>query len=816
MKILKLHLTLCLLVIAPIIYAQSNTLTLWYDTPAEKWEEALPVGNGHMGAMVFGDVTHERIQFNENTLYSGEPNNDIANQIPIYKSLEQVRQWMYEGKNDVADRYIEQHWVGRLDEAYQPFGNIYMDFDMPGEVTKYTRLLDLSKAICLTRYCVNGVQVEREVFASYPARAIFVRLKAAKPILNFTVSLSSPHPYETLYKMTDKSLTMRGQAPAHVQRRTLSKIREAGTERLHPEYFDHKGRVLHTSQVLYADSLDGKGMPFEAQLIPLAFDGVIQLTDNGLRATGCSEVIFALYAATAYNGWNVSPSLHGRNPHLLFQNFQQLSFGKSYDQLRKEHIADYSRLFSRVSLTLPTNNKASRLPTNQRLLQFAKTNDLSLVALMFQYGRYLMIAGSRPGGQPLNLQGLWNDLVIPPWNGGYTLNINLEMNYWPAEVTNLSECHEPLFRFINEIAQSGRTAARQMYGLDGWTVHHNLSLWRECYPSDGFTYWFFWNLSGAWLCSHLWEHYLYTGDIDFLRRCYPLMYESARFYSGWLVQNEDGNWVTPVGTSPENFYRMNEGRTASVCPGPTMDMAILRNLFANTLAAAQVLNVENDSLCQHIQKQLQGFPPYRIGRDGRLLEWDKEYEESEVQHRHLSHLFGLYPGNDFTPDNPSLWCAARRSLETRGIQGTGWSMAWKVALWARMGDGQQAWRVLRTMFYPISDNTPDQGGIYPNLFHGAPFQIDSNFGLTAGVAEMLLQSHNGSICLLPALPRQWSQGEVRGLKARGNYTVDIRWERGKLTEATLYNPNGGMCCITYGKLVKNVCLPAGRSVKVTF
>ena len=814
MKQLRFYLSLCLLAIVQTITAQPDALTLWYDTPAEKWEEALPVGNGNMGAMIFGGITQERIQFNENTLYSGEPDNSIAGQIPIYKDLKKVQQWMREGKNDVADRYIKQHWAGRLDEVYQPFGNLYLDFDMPGEVTDYTRSLDLSKAISLTQYRINGIQVKREVFASHPARAIFIRLTAEKPILDFSIKLSSPHPHSTLCKAENHALLIRGQAPAHVQRRTLDKIREFGTEKLHPEYFDQAGNVLHTSQVLYADSLDGKGMPFEAQLTPISCNGNMDMTGNQLKVSECSEIVFTLHAATAYNGWNVSPTRHGKIPHLAIQKQQELLRGKNYNQLREEHIADHTQLFGRVNLTLPAH-KSAQQTTDRRLRQFAQTKDASLIALMFQYGRYLMIAGSRTGGQPLNLQGLWNDLVIPPWNAGYTLNINLEMNYWPAEVTNLSECHEPLFSFIEEIAQSGKTAAQQMYNLNGWVIHHNISLWRECYPSDGFTYWFFWNLSGAWLCSHIWEHYCYTGDRAFLESYYPLMREAARFYSGWLVKDEDGRWITPVGTSPENYYRMENGKEASVCPAPTMDIAILRNLFSNTLQAADILH-KKDELCLRLQEQLQGFPPYQIGKDGRLLEWDKEYEESEIRHRHLSHLFGLFPGNDITKADAQTWKAARRSLETRGFQSTGWSMAWKIALWARLGEGKQALRAIHTMLYPIADGTSDQGGIYNNLFNGAPFQIDGNFGLTTGVAEMLLQSHEGDIHLLPALPQEWNKGEVTGLKARGNCTVNICWEKGKLKHATLFSPIEQTRRITYRTKTKEVHLPAGKTVEVQF
>lgn len=795
------------------VNAQDN-LTLWYEQPAQKWEEALPVGNGRIGAMVFGGIENERIQFNENTLYSGEPDDNVTRNIPINKELDRVTQWIKEGKNDEADHFIGKNWAGRLNEAYQPFGNINLDFHMEGEVTEYTRSLSLENAISSTRYRVSGIQVEREVFASSPGQALFIRIKAEKPILDFTATLTSPHPARNLTETGRNSLIIQGQAPAHAQRRTLQSIRNFGTQHLHPEYFDEKGNVLHTSQVLYADSLDGKGMPFEACLIPIAKDGTIQTDNNRIEVKECSEIVLVLYAATGYNGWNVSPSQQGKNPSLEIMQQQKYLAGKEYAQIRKEHISDYQQLFNRVSFELPSAYTRN-MPTDIRLTQFSQTEDLSLIALIFQYGRYLMIAGSRPGGQPLNLQGIWNDLLLPPWNSGYTLNINLQMNYWPAEVTNLSECHEPLFRFLTEISQRGQETAREMYDLDGWVIHHNVSLWREGYPSDGFTYWFFWNMSGGWLCSHIWEHYLYTNDKVFLERYFPIMLGSAKFYSEWLVQNEDGAWVTPVGTSPENHFILPNGKEASVCPGPTMDIAIVRNLFSNTVQAARILQKE-DSFTKKLDGQLSLLPPYQAGKQGQLLEWNKEYTEFEPQHRHVSHLFGLFPGHDITPQNKRIFEAARRSLENRGLKTTGWSMAWKTALWARLQDGNKSMQAIRNMLHPIDANNPEGAGMYKNLFNGAPFQIDGNFGLTAGIAEMLLQSDESSIYLLPALPSEWKEGVIKGLKARGGYTVDLHWKKGKLREATLLSPKDRTCRIVYRNKIKEVMLKANEQMIVNF
>lgn len=796
---------LCILPLA----AQDNEL--WYTTPATQWEDALPVGNGRLGAMVFGDTRCERIQLNENTLYSGEPDMAVDG-IRLGEHKAEVMRLLAEGRQVEAEAIAQREWAGRLDEAYQPMGDLWLDFHLDGKVTDYAHRLRMRDGMAVTTYRQGRTHIRREVFASYPDQVVVVRVEADRPI-DFDVRLSTPHPLRLRFGEAD-CLLLEGQAPAHVQRRTAEAIRAAGTERLHPEYFDADGRQIRSGHVLYADQLDGRGTRFLASLKPCLEDGEAVVADTVLRIRRCTRASFVLAAATSYNGPDKSPSREGRDPSVRVANDLQGMEGRTYADWRRRHVDDFAALFSRVDFRLPAPANVAALPTDERLRRFTGDNDPALYALFFQLGRYLMIAGSRPGGQPLNLQGLWNDKVVPPWCAGYTLNINLEMNYWPAEVTNLSECHEPLFRFLREIAARGRRVAADMYGLDGWTVHHNMSIWREGYPSDGFVYWFFWNMSGPWLCQHIWEHYAYTADVDFLREMYPVMAGSARFCSQWLVDDGRGCLVTPVGTSPENHYLLPDGGEASLCPGPTMDMAIVRHLFARTLEAARVLGVD-DALTDTLRSQLPRLRPYRKGSHGQLLEWDKEYAEYEPQHRHVSHLFGLYPGSDVALD-PVWREAARRSLLDRGDKTTGWSMAWKTSLWARLHDGDHAYATLRNLLNLVSTGQDGTlaGGVYRNLLNALPFQIDGNFGATAGMAEMLLQSHGETVDLLPALPTAWPEGEVRGLKARGGLTVDLRWKDGLLLEAVLTASHTGSYRLAYRGATHTLRLFAGQRVSL--
>lgn len=791
-----------------------NDDRLWYTSPARVWEEALPVGNGRLGAMVFGDARCERIQFNEHTLYSGEPDRSVRG-IRLTDRLDEVTELLRAGRNAEADSIAGRAWIGRLNEAYQPFGDLYFDLGMEGPVSGYTHALDLREAVVTTSYVQGGVRIVREVFASHPHGVIVVRLKADRPVLRFDVRFASPHPVTV--GVEGGVLTMTGRAPEHVQRRTVEAIEQAGTQRLHPEHFDASGRVLRRDQVLYGEALDGGGMTFRSTLTPLSVDGKWTLCDDRIRVSDCREATFLLAAATSFNGFDRSPSREGLDPAQLLAAQADSLAGVDYPTLRQAHAADFRALYDRVSLWLPTPAAQAAKPTDVRLREFPASGDAGLAALFFRFGRYLMISGSRGGGQPLNLQGLWNDAIVPPWNSGYTLNINLEMNYWPAEVANLSECHAPLFGFLRQIAANGEQVARDMYGLGGWTIHHNVSLWREGYPSDGFVYWFFWNMSGPWLCNHIWEHYLFTGDRAFLAEHYPVMAGAARFCSQWLTDDGAGGLVTPVGTSPENHFLMPDGRAASLCAGPTMDQTLVRHLFARTIAAADTLGM-SDPLTDTLRRQLPRLRGYRVGSRGQLLEWDREYREAEPQHRHVSHLFGLYPGADITPEQPALFAAARQSLLDRGDRTTGWSMAWKSALWARLLDGDHAWSTLRNLLRFVDPAEPGkkEGGVYRNLLNALPFQIDGNFGATAGMAEMLVQSHRGFIELLPALPAAWPHGEVRGLKARGGFEIDIRWRGGAVVEATVKSTSDALCLLRCKEREWRLDMKAGQKRTIRF
>ena len=792
--------------------AQGN-LTLWYKSPAKAWEEALPVGNGRMGAMIFGNPQKERIQFNENTLYSGEP--ETPKNINIVPDLAHIRQLLNEGKNAEAGTIMQEKWIGRLNEAYQPFGDLYIDFASKATVTDYIHSLDMENAVVTTSYKQNGVKISREVFASYPAQAIVIHLKASKPVLSFTAYLNSPHPVTN--ESDSQVVYLKGQAPAHAQRRDTEHMKRFNTQHLHPEYFNAAGHIIQKKHVIYGNEMDGKGTFFEACLLPSHKGGTLSISNHQVTARNCSEVTLMLYAATSYNGPRKSPSKEGKNPHQEIMSFRKISEGENYQELKKKHIIDYQSLFNRVSFILPAKKLQKELPTDERLKKFKEEEDQALIAQLFQFGRYLMIAGSRGEGQPLNLQGLWNDQVLPPWNSGYTLNINLEMNYWPAGVTNLSECHQPLFKLIEEIADKGKELARDMYGLNGWAIHHNISIWREAYPSDGFVYWFFWNMSGPWLCNHIWEHYLFTKDVDFLKKYYPILKGSATFCSEWLIENSKGELVTPVSTSPENAYLMPDDTPASVCEGSTMDIAIIRSLFSNTHEASKILQTDRDFRSELIKKRSK-LKGYQIGSRGQLLEWDKEYKESEPQHRHVSHLFGVYPGCDITDNTPELFKAARKSLNDRGNKTTGWSMAWKISLWARLYDSSNAYEALSNLVNYIDPHVKadNRGGLYRNLLNALPFQIDGNFGATAGIAEMLLQSHNGNIHLLPALPPTWKEGSIKGLKARGGFTIDMEWKEGKMTVANITSPYEQTIEIVYNNQIKKTHFNAGERKKISF